>query len=385
VHWSKITFVFVIVWILVFVPGDAHARLLVETSGAETVVFLHDRDACQPMDIPDAPARAFRDLDGRVHLFATHFINLGYVGPNLNAVKRDCRIAYQGEYNNDPAVFNDHEWLTSFWTNDGRTVYALIHNEFQANLRPSLCPSRVYDKCWYNAVTAAISHDGGFQLFRPAHAIVAAPAYRFDNKVGRPVGYFMPSTIIKRGGYYYDMVWAENVGAQKRGVCLLRTHNLADPESWRAWDGRGFTVRLGNPYLKPAGTPPHVCALIDPAHLHSHIASLVRHGPTGRYIVMMSFEGDPHPGFYFSDRADLFHWSEPVKVMDIGPAVPGECGNRPVFAYPSLLDPNSPSRNFDVVGDAVYLYFTRFHPIKCAGNLNRDLLRVPVTIQSSQF
>jgi hypothetical protein len=356
------------------------AQLSVEPAGTEQAVFLHDRDACRPEDIPDAPARAFRDADGQTHLFATHYINYGFVGRDLNSVKRDCHVVYQGGGDDNPAFFNDRSWLTSFWTNDGRNVEALVHDEFQANLRPWLCPSRVYFECWYNAITAARSTDGGLTFTRHADAVVAAPAYRFDNTVRHPVGYFSPSNIVNLSDYLYAMVWAADVGEQKLGVCLLRTDKPADPETWRAWDGSGFSVRLGNPYREPPGARVHVCALIDPTNLRDHIESLVRHEPSGRYVAVMGF-GGPRPGFYASDSTDLFHWSEPRKIIDTGPAVPGECDNRSVLAYPSLIDPNSPSRNFETIGDTAYLYFTRFHFRGCAGNLDRDLMRVPVTIR----
>lgn len=363
-------------------PHCAKAQLVVEPAGAEQVVFLHSRDACRPEDIPDAPARAFRDANGLTHLFATHYVNFGFVGRDLNSAKRDCTIAYQGAGDDNPGYFDDRAWLVSFWSDNGRTVNTLVHNEFQANLRPWLCPSRIYVECWYNAITAARSTDGGFHFTRVASAVVAAPAYRFDNTIRHPVGYFSASNIVKPGDFLYTMVWAENVGEQKRGVCLLRTENPSNPETWRAWDGSSFNVRLGNPYREPASEPPHVCALIDPDHLHDHIDSLVRHTSTGRYISVMAFAG-PRPGFYASDSTDLFHWSEPRKIMDTGPATAGECDNRSVLAYSSLLDPLSQSRNFETIGDTAHLYFTRFHFRNCAGNLDRNLLRVPVTVRPS--
>jgi hypothetical protein len=359
---------------------SAEAQLSVEPAGPEQAVFLHDRDACRPEGIPDAPARAFRDADGRTHLFATHYINFGFVGRDLNSVKRDCRVVYQGGGDDNPAFFNDRGWLTSFWTNDGRTVEALVHNEFQANLRPWLCPSRIYFECWYNAITAAQSTDGGFTFARQTGAVVAAPAYRFDASVRHPVGYFSPSNIVTLRDFLYTMVWAADIGEQKLGVCLLRTNKPDDPETWRAWDGSGFNVRLGNPYREPPGAPAQFCALIDPANLRDHIESLVRHQPSERYIAVMGF-GGPRPGFYTSDSTDLFHWSEPRKIMDTGPVVPGECDDRSVLAYPSLIDASSTSRNFETVGDTAYLYYTRLHFRGCAGNLDRDLMRVPVAIK----
>ena len=109
--------------------------------------------------------------------------------------------------------------------------------------------------------------------------------------------------------------------------------------------------------------------------------SLVQHGPTGRYIAIMSLEVGPEFGFYVSDSADLIHWSAPKKIMENEPtSVEHQCGKVPTFHYPSLIDPGSPSRNFEVVGNTAYLYFTQFNRKGCTLDLNRDLIRVPVTI-----
>jgi hypothetical protein len=47
------------------------------------------------------------------------------------------------------------------------------------------------------------------------------------------------------------------------------------------------------------------------------------------------------------------------------------------WAYPSLIDPASRSRNLDTVGRRAYLYFSRANQ-PCDSGLDRDLLRVPV-------
>ena len=49
--------------------------------------------------------------------------------------------------------------------------------------------------------------------------------------------------------------------AQRAGVCLMRTQNLDDPKSWRAWDGDGLQrARFIDPY-RESGEPvtAHVC------------------------------------------------------------------------------------------------------------------------------
>lgn len=43
-------------------------------------------ERCDDNDIPDAPARAFRDSRGRVHLIVSHFETRELIGSGLNQV-----------------------------------------------------------------------------------------------------------------------------------------------------------------------------------------------------------------------------------------------------------------------------------------------------------
>jgi hypothetical protein len=47
-------------------------------------------------------------------------------------------------------------------------------------------------------------------------------------------------------------------------------------------------------------------------------------------------------------------------------------------AYPSVLDSDSTSRNFETTSKRAYLYFTRSNYKSCRGFLNRDLVRMPI-------
>ncbi|HEV2301417.1 MAG TPA: hypothetical protein VGR91_07595 [Stellaceae bacterium] len=363
--------------VLMLTPFGRAAQLAIKITGPEQAVFSHSRDACRPDDTPDAPARAFRDAEGRVHLFASTFVNYASIGRSLDSVKRDCHVVFEGTGNDDPAQFNDRQWLSSFWTDDGRTVYALAHDEFQANRRPSLCPSRAYFRCWYNAATAEISTDGGFHF--TTEGLVAAPIRRFDPAVGHPVGYFNPSNIVKLGAYYYAVVFAGPSGPQRRGVCLLRTRSLTRPRSWRAWGGFHFDIRLGNPYRGRASE--RGCEVLAPAALKSHVWSLFLNPPTNRFIALTEQDG-PNPAIMFSDSTDLLSWSDPRMLVREPVATSGTCTGRALIAYPSVLDPRSTSSNFEVVGKTAYLYFTRFRFSHgdCGGTLDRDLVRVPIAI-----
>ncbi|MEM1378306.1 MAG: hypothetical protein AAGG69_13050 [Pseudomonadota bacterium] len=49
-----------------------------------------------------------------------------------------------------------------------------------------------------------------------------------------------------------------------------------------------------------------------------------------------------------------------------------------VYLYPTLIDHDSPSRNFETADEDMYLYFTRLN--NGQGGLDRDLVRVRVEV-----
>lgn len=365
--------------------------LTLTLAGEAEVVFARQRDGCGRFDTPDAPARAVRTPAG-VALFATHFDNRALRGPSLRAVRPDCLITFAGAENPDPAAFSDRSWIASLWTRDGITVHALVHNEHQGHRHPNQCPTRRYRDCWFNALTAAVSRDGAltFQPAGTAPALVAALPYRADEMLGRPAGYYNPTGIVADGNALFFMAFASARGAQRHGNCLFRTETIEDPSSWRAWDGRGFSVRFANPYAPGApegdARAAHVCAPVGAGRLQWPVTALVRHAPSGLFIAVM--QGGPHrpehaepaPGIYVSTSPDLLAWSAPAFVM------PGighgrfRCGDERPIAYPSLLDPDSDDPSFATVGETAWLLFTRFNVPACRITSDRDLVRIAVAI-----
>jgi len=98
--------------------------------------------------------------------------------------------------------------ISAPYTIGGTTVYALVHDEYQGNTHPGQCPSGEYFKCWYNAVTLAVSRDGGKTYADPAPRLVASVPYRYGPDQG-PIGIFTPSNIVRneRDGYFYALVY----------------------------------------------------------------------------------------------------------------------------------------------------------------------------------
>lgn len=363
--------------------AEAQPGLRLTVAGDMTTVFSKARNACDPSDIPDAPARAIRIASGTVQLYATHFHNRRLVGPNLLNLSNDCRVVFQGSERDDPAAFDDRAWIASLYTPDGRTIFAAVHNEFQGHRRPALCPSGRYMDCWYNAVTAAVSHDEGasFSRFAPGSDLIAALPYRYDEVTGHHVGYFNPSNMVLDNGMLFMMVFATEVRTQRPGNCLLRTDRVSDPTAWRAWNGKGFETAFVDPYTTSPAGDAHVCAPVGAGHLRWPVTSLVRHAPTGLFIALM-MNAARDGGVFYATSPNLVDWSSPVKLMS-GQGEGGyRCGDAAPVAYPSLLDPNSSDRNFMTIGNSVELFLTRFNLTGCKTNMDRDLIRITITASS---
>jgi hypothetical protein len=338
-------------------PGLAIAGL-----GPAQPVFDTRKDSCEQIDIPDANPRAFRDYRGEVHLVATHFVARAMLGPSLDRVAADCRVIYRSRQDPDPAHFQDRNWLMSFYTENGRRVAALAHSEYEADTVPGMCPPpRTEDGCWWNTITFAQSSDGGYrfrQRVAPANLVASLP-YRYRKRYrASPYGYTSPTNIVEQGGYYYAMINDWPFLAQRDGACLIRTADLFEPSSWRAWNGSAFAVRFIDPYREAATDPgAHVCPPLFPGQADS--LSIDRR--TGHFVVAR-FAADRRfglAGLYLSVSPDLTHWSEPVLAAAIRGMRANEGPGNWRYDYFSLLDPTAADRNFATMGGDPFLYYVR--------------------------
>lgn len=351
-------------------------------TGPEEVVFDWDRDACDETDIPDAPARAFRDATGQTQLIASHYVNRPDVGPDLNKVRHRCEVVMNSNLDPNPANFNDREWIAAPYSPDGRTVYALVHDEYQGDKHLNVCPSGEYLKCWYNTITLAVSSDSGrsFQQAPPPSQLIASLPYTYEPDAG-PYGLFNPSNIVRRDdGYFYSLLQVTGHKGQRSGTCVMRTRTLAEPASWRAWDGSSYSMRFVNPYQFAGNPLDHTCEPVSFNAIQTMSQSLTYNTHLDKYVLVSVAAGGRQPvwGIYFSLSSDLIEWTERKLVRETELPWTYSCGDRNPILYPSLLDPRSDSRNFETTGESAYMYFTRFHYRSCMQTLDRDLMRVPI-------
>jgi hypothetical protein len=356
----------------------------VRQTGPEETVFDWTTQRCEGLNIPDFPVRAYRDAADRVHLTIPHTVNHQLVGPTLGSVNLNCGVTLPSHKNADPAAYDDAEWVASPYTLDGNTVYALVHEEFQGRQHAGQC-STSFPTCFLHSITFAKSTDGGatYTHASPPDHLVAAPPDQYVPDV--PSYGYSPSNIVRaKDNYFYAMLQAEPYGAQQVGECVMRTRRLSDPTSWRAWDGSGYTISFIDPYLSAEPAEQHVCTPVAYDEIEKMNSSLSYSTFFGEYLLVgATGHFDPNLGqdvygFYYSTSPDLIHWSPRELLMEAELPWTYQCGDEHPLLYPSVIDPNSQTRNFETTGRSMYLYFTRMNYNEyCTQTLDRDLVRIP--------
>jgi hypothetical protein len=337
-------------------------------------VFDTRTDSCELIDVPDSSPRAFRDGRNRVYLVSTHYVARAMVGDSLDTVRRDCRVLYRSPEDPDPSHFDSRNWLMSFFSIDGTRIAALVHSEYEAWTVPGMCATPkanwpIRANFWWNTVTFALSEDGGntFATPKPPGNLVASLPYSYakGNQAGA-YGYAEPTNILHVGDAYFAMLNDWPFRAQRYGACLIRTTDILVPSSWRAWDGKAFTIRFVDPYREHAAPEKHVCTPVGVGAPYD-VQSLVIHQPSGTFLATQ-FSPDRRfgpPGLYLSASSDLIHWSRPNLMATTADLLAGEPPGDWSYNYFTLLDPTSRDRNFATVSDTPYIYFVRFdkaHP-----------------------
>lgn len=355
-------------------------------AGQRQIVFNWRAQACEPNQTADLPVRAFRDDRGRTQLLLSHFDNFRMIGPSLGRLHVDCRPVMVSADNSNPAAYRDREWIASPYTEDGRHIWALVHDEYQGNRHPGKCRRGTYYSCWYNAITLAESSNAGrsYRQIPAPEGLIASAPYPYQPGIG-PAGVFAPSNLIKRSdGYLYALVQVHGPGTP-HGACLIRSRRLSDARSWRAWNGEGFAGVFSDPYRSPARSSTD-CEFISLREIGDMTESLTFNTELKRYLLVgVSSSVEPTTGrygtgIYYSVSKDLIHWSQRRLLLEAPTIHSYHCGGPSPIAYPSLIDPSSPSRTFATSGRHPFLYFTQFRYRHCALTPDRDLMRVRVEV-----
>lgn len=359
------------------VTGDA---VILRVTGDAVTAFDWRAERCATWDAPDGPARAWRGPGGEVRLLISSTASRASAGPDLDRLAHACPVLAEGAHRDDPGAHDDRVWIAA--PHVGGRVVALAHAEFHGHLRPGLCAAGAYAACWRNSVVELGSDDGGLS-FRRAGVVAALP-YVFDGGQTRRSGYFNPSNLVTRDGHLYAFVFAEATGAQRRGACLIRRPVWGGPSDWRAWDGTGFDARFADAYAGPVADPAaHVCAPLP--GLSSTISSVVWSTESGRWLAvtpatLRDEDGATRSGIWWTASDDLIRWDRPRLLVELPLLWRRDCAAEAAWAYPSLIDPDSPSPSFETVDGAFRLYVVRMAlGPDCRVGPERDLVWMPVS------
>lgn len=353
-----------------------HAAL----DGPRTAVFTTPRDSCEPNDVPDAMARAFRDYKGIIHFVTAATDLYASLGPSLVKLERSCEAAYRSSNNTNPAAFNDQAWIDSFFTPDGINVAGLTHTEYHGWAIPGECHitnGNQYSACEYDSDTYHYSTDGGyhFHSLKAPNNFLAGVPYKYVIDDG-PIGYSVDTNVISFNGWYYAVstswTWPPNCSGSTgphhcitSGGAPIRTQNLFDPSSWRGWDGTDFSLTFIDPYVAPVTHPlQHVYTPVP--YMGFVNAINVYQVFDGQQVVVATlydyFDSElGPPGMYLTTSTDLVHWTKPTLVVTVKELAALDPPGSWLDAYFSLLDPTASDPNFATIGAHPYLYYVRLN------------------------
>ncbi|MDP4594966.1 MAG: hypothetical protein NWT00_10490 [Beijerinckiaceae bacterium] len=369
--------------------ADFSPSLNLSAAGSPVAAFVAGRDGCDGHDVPDAPLRAFRDSHGRTVAFGLHFVNRRLRGPAIDALKIECKIVLNSGHKANPAHYDDYNWITATWTDDGNTIAALIHHEFHGNEHAGKCLFKTMMQCWMNTITFWRSQDAGSSFQRSTKGfVVAAAPFGQGEQQGRHRGFFNPSNIVASGRYKYFMASQTGWEGQPHGVCLFRSADPHKQDSWRAWDGKTFSIRYIDPYSGGRRSAfPRACKPIAP--FPAPVGAIVRHRSSGHWLAVFQARADsryfPLPGIYYATGTSLTHWSTP-RLLIAGKTLyddPCKSGGR-IISYPSIMDAGAKGRNYDDVGGNAFLFYASMKVKGCSITSSRDLIRLPVRITQSK-
>lgn len=246
---------------------------------------------------------------------------------SVGAGTLDCNPVFVAALSYPDDIFAWGEWLYgTFRDVPSGKVYSHIYNEYYGGYYPG--------QDGYGAYVAsglAVSTNNGATFSRiqsaPNHVILRSVNLRqpiFDVQ-----GYSCWPAIFKSP---LDQLYYMASGGTT-GTTMMRTNNLDDPLSWRAWDGSAFSL----PTVPLSGTS----QTIEVNPLYIGYSDYFK-----KYISVTigsdEFANGRHNLIVYNLSDDMVHWGLTRKIMynpACGPDHVCTGSEEPLPAYPSIMDP----------------------------------------------
>ncbi|MEM8542212.1 MAG: hypothetical protein AAGF25_14760, partial [Pseudomonadota bacterium] len=101
-----------------------------EAYGEIETVFDWSEDSCELEHHADLPVRAYKDEKDQVNLIISNIKSRRMVGPDFDNLQMNCDPILTSIDDSAPEAFAHKEWLASIYTEDGKTLHGLVHNEY---------------------------------------------------------------------------------------------------------------------------------------------------------------------------------------------------------------------------------------------------------------
>ena len=142
-----------------------------------------------------------------------------------------------------------------------------------------------------------------------------------------------------------DVPRAQPQGAQQMGTCLMRTRDLSDPTSWRAWNGIDLLGPVRQPVHRDRSTRPTTSARRSTSTASGRSARASPTTPTSRSGCWSATRSatpanNKPPGVYYSLSDDLLNWTNAELLMAAEITLVRDCTLPDPIKESSILDPD---------------------------------------------
>ena len=225
---------------------------------------------------------------------------------------------------------------------------------------------------------------------RPRHAVATTPLSVHEGRA--PTATSRPATSCARATATSTRCSAlSRRGPSRSGTCIMRTRDLSDPTSWRAWNGTAFVVQFANPYIGTIEPGRRTSARRWTPSASGRSARASRTTPTsGSGCWSAQSVGDP--AFNKPPGRLLRALGRPAQLdqrgrccsqaeISMGPRLHAAGPDQGSVAARSRPAPRATSRPS---GQRGQLFYTHYHLSGCNGTLDRDLIRIPIEFSNQQ-
>lgn len=134
----------------------------------------------------------------------------------------------------------------------------------------------------------------------------------------------------------------------------MRTADLSDPSSWRAWNGAAYAVSFVSPYTMAPGTEAeHVCTVTNLPNCP--VGGWVWSTWLSKYIATLDCSLQSGEQFYFATSDDLITWSASTPFYSNRNLPKNASAMVTSMSYPAFIDPSATDINFQTIGRTPFL------------------------------